>query len=249
MTSIANGLRLYRTKNRIAVLIKLSFLFVEILQWNNIAFGDTLLKEDKNSRLHQLARKLNKIRKVQKKQIDILCNDILSAHGDFINHLKSFRFAADFYESLLGAANLDAIADSAGEFLRQNTAGCSIAIIFSASDSLQSHFYSTDRQLVDIPSHIRQMLTAKMVESVCHSSKVCSADDLCKMGFFASPAVLKRISLAAIGFNNTGPALGMILLYRSEAKPLSNSELSVVSSAVKGLAKVVKALQHANSIA
>ena len=207
------------------------------------------MKEEKNSRLHQLVRKLNKIRKAQKKQIDILCNDILSAHGDFINHLKSFRFAADFYESLLGAANLDAIAASAGEFFIQNTAGCSVATIFTTSDSLSIHFYSADRQLEDIPSHLRQTLTSKMVESVCHSSKVCCADDLCKMGFFAGPAILKRISLAAIGLNNAGPALGMILLYRSADKPLSNSELTVVSSAVKGLAKAVKALQHANSVA
>jgi hypothetical protein len=66
------------------------------------------------------------------------------------------------------------------------------------------------------------------------------------MGFFAGPAVLKRISLAAIGLNNTGPALGMILLYRSSDKPLPHSELSVASSVVKGLAKAVKALQSAD---
>jgi len=216
------------------------------------------VKEDRNLRLRRLVRKLNSIRMAQKKQIDILCNDILSAHGEFINHLKSFRFAADFYESLLGAANLDAIAASAGDFLTKNTAGCSVAIIFTASDplrqqneasALQIHFYSEDPQLEDIPSHIRQTLTAKMVESVCHSSKICSADDLCKMGFFAGPAILKRISLATIGLNNTGPALGMILLYRSADKPLSNSEISTVSSAVKGLSKAVKVLQNANTIA
>jgi hypothetical protein len=67
------------------------------------------------------------------------------------------------------------------------------------------------------------------------------------MGFFASPAVLKRISLAAIGLNNTGPALGMILLYRSADRPFSNSELANVSSVVKGLAKAVKAMQTADA--
>ncbi len=201
------------------------------------------MKEERNLRLRQLARKLNKIRRAQKKQINILCNDILSAHGEFINHLKGFRFAADFYESLLGAGNLDAIADAAGEFLRQNTNGCSTAIVFTNADAMNIHFYSTDRQLADIPSHIRNSLTAKMVEAVCHSSKICIADDLCKMGFFAGPGVLKRISLAAIGLNNAGPALGMILLYRSEDKPLTESETATVSSVVKGLAKAVKAMQ------
>jgi hypothetical protein len=210
------------------------------------------LKEEQNSRLRQLIRKLNRIRRAQKQQIDILCNDILSAHGDFINHLKSFRFAADFYESLLGAANLDAIAAITGEFFTENIAGCSAVIIFTTSDPLhpqseasspQIYFHSKDHNLEDIPSHFSPDLTPKMVEAVCQSSQICSADDLCRMGFFAGPAVLKRITLAAIGLNNTGPALGMILVYRCADKPLSNSELSVVSSVVKGIAKAVKTLQ------
>jgi hypothetical protein len=204
------------------------------------------LKEEQNSRLRQLVRKLNRVRRVQKQQIDILCNDILSAHGDFVNHLKSFRFAADFYESLLGAANLDAIAAITGEFFTENIAGCSAAIIFTTSDSPQMYFHSKDHNLEDIPSHFSPDLTPKMVEAVCQSSQICSADDLCRMGFFAGPAVLKRITLAAIGLNNTGPALGMILVYRCADKPLSNSELSIVSSVVKGIAKAVKTLQSAS---
>lgn len=200
------------------------------------------MKEESNSRLRQLVRKLNNIRRIQKQKIDILCNDIIAAHGTFINNLKSFQFAADFYENLLDAVNLDALAASAGEFFAENLEGCSIAIIFTAPDAPQIHFYSKDPRLEDIPSHLCPHLTAKMVESVCQSSRICSADELCRMGFFAGPAVLKRISLAAIGLNNTGPALGMILLYRSADNPLSDSELSVVASVAKGLARAAKAL-------
>jgi hypothetical protein len=219
--------------------------------------GDAMLKEEKNSnpirdkvsngtKLRLLVRRLNNIRRIQKQKIDILCNDIIKAHGTFINHLKGFRFAADFYERLLGAASLDALAASAGEFLIENIADCGIAIIFITSDGPQIHFYSKDPLLEDIPSHITPNLTAKMVEAVCQSSKVCFADDLCKMGFFAGPAVLKRISLGAIGLNNTGPALGMILVYRCADKQLYDSELSLISSIVAGLAKAVKAMQNAN---
>jgi hypothetical protein len=205
------------------------------------------LGEEKNSKTRQLIRKLNNIRRIQKQKIDILCNDIIAAHGGFINNLKSFRFAADFYENLLDATNLDALAASAGEFFAENIAGCSIAIIFTTPDAPQIHFYSKDPRLEDIPSHISPQLTAKMVESVCQSSRICCADELCRMGFFAGPAILKRISLAAIGLNNAGPALGMILLYRSANNPLSDSELSMVSPVVKGLAKAVKALRGART--
>jgi hypothetical protein len=205
------------------------------------------LEEQKNSKMRQLIRKLNNIRRTQKQQIDILCNDILAAHGDFINHLKSFRFAADFYERLLDATNLDTLAASTSEFFAENIKGCSVAIILTISDVPQIHFYSKDPSLEDIPSHISPHLTAKMVESVCQSSQICRADELCRMGFFAGPAVLKRISLAAIGLNNTGPVLGMILLYRPADKPLRDVELAQVVSVVKGFAKAVKSLQNAGS--
>jgi fructose-1,6-bisphosphatase len=58
------------------------------------------LKEERNIKLRQVIRKLNNVKRSQKKQIDILCNDILKAHTDFISHLKNFQFAADFYENI-----------------------------------------------------------------------------------------------------------------------------------------------------
>lgn len=220
---------------------------VAIVMKRRRLLGDILLEERRNSKIRQLVRKLNGIRRIQKQQIDVLCNDIITAHGVFINHLKSFRFAADFYENLLDATNLDMLAESAGEFFAENIEDCSVAVIFTVSDAPEIHFYSKDPRLEDIPPHISPQLTLKMVESVCQSSRICSTDELCQMGFFAGPAVLKRISLAAIGLNNTGPSLGMILLYRSADRPFCDSELSQVASVAKGLARAAKALRGART--
>jgi len=213
------------------------------LEANYRLFGDTLLKEQRNVRVKQLVRTLNKIRRTQKRQIDILCNDILKAHGEFISHLKNFRFAADFFENLLEATNLDRLARSAGEFLTENIDDCSVAVIFTTTAAPEIHFYSHSPQLEDIPSQLSPCLTTKIVEAVCHSSRICTSDDLCEMEFFAGPAVLKKISLAAIGLNNSGPALGMILLYRSADNPFSSNELANVFSVTKGLSRAVKAIR------
>jgi hypothetical protein len=67
------------------------------------------------------------------------------------------------------------------------------------------------------------------------------------MGFFASPAVLKKISLAAIGLNKAGPALGMLILYRSAAKPLQKSELARIASVTPGLATALKNMQTSDT--
>ncbi|MBN1786990.1 MAG: hypothetical protein JW806_01195 [Sedimentisphaerales bacterium] len=201
------------------------------------------MTEPKNSKRRQLIRKLNTVRRTQKQQIDILCNDILAAHGDFIKHLNNFRFTADFYENLLGAKNLASLSTAAAEFIAENIPDCNVAIIFSTSDAPHINFCLQDANLEDISSNISPQLTTQMIEAVCQSSKVCGADELCRIGFVAGPSVLKKISLAAIGLNNTGPALGMILLYRAAEKPFSRSELANVLSITKGLAKAVKALK------
>ena len=209
---------------------------------NNRLFGDTLLKEQRNARVKQLVRTLNRVRRIQKQKIDILCNDILKAHGEFINHLKNFRFAADFFENLLEATTPDSLARCAGEFLTENIDDCSVAVVFITASVPEIHFYSHNSQLEDVPSQLSPCLTAKLVEAVCHNSQVCDCDDLCEMEFFAGPAVLKKISLAAIGLNNSGPALGMLLLYRPADCPFSKTELTQVSSITKGLSTAVKAM-------
>lgn len=200
------------------------------------------MKEQRNARVKQLVRTLNKVRRTQKQKIDILCNDILNAHGEFINHLKNFRFAADFFENLLEATTPDNLARCAGEFLTENLNDCSVAVIFTTASVPEIHFYSHSPQLEDVASQLSPCLTTKIVEAVCHSSQICTSDDLCEMEFFAGPAVLKKISLAAIGLNNSGPALGMLLLYRPADSPFSKTELTQVSSITKGLSKAVKAM-------
>ena len=205
------------------------------------------MKEERNTRLRQLVKKLNLIRKSQKKQIDILCNDILSAHNEFINHLKNFQFAADFYENILGITSLEQLAKAAGEYFTTNLEDINAAVIFMAGGQPQVHIYSTDSTLEDIPSQIGPYLSARMVQQICQTGKVCTADQLCEMGFFASPAVLKKISLAAIGLNKTDPALGMIIIYRSSSQPLSKCELTRISSITPGLSTALKNMQNSDT--
>lgn len=205
------------------------------------------MKEERNIRLRQLVRKLNHVKRSQKKQIDILCNDILSAHADFINHLKNFQFAADFYESILGIASPDQLAKAVGEYFTDNLDDINIALVFMTAGQPQVHIYSSNPTLEDIPSQISSYLSARMVQLVCQTGKICSADQLCEMGFFASPAVLKKISLAAFGLNKSGPALGMMIVYRSASQPLSASELTRIGSIAPGISTALKNLQNSDT--
>ena len=201
------------------------------------------MKEERNIRLRQLVRKLSHVRKSQKKQIDILCNDILSAHSDFISHLKSFQFAADFYESILGITTSDHLAKAVGEYFTNNIDDTNAVVVVLNNGQPQIHFYSTDAALEDIPSQISPYLSARLIQLVCQTSKICTADQLCEMGFFAGPAVLKKLSLAAVGLNRAGSALGMLMVYRSAEQPLSTYEMTRIGSIAPGLSIALKNMQ------
>jgi hypothetical protein len=207
------------------------------------------LKEERNIRLRKVVRKLNQVKRSQKKQIDILCNDILTAHADFISHLKNFQFAADFYENILGITSSEQLARTVGEYLTTNLNDINMAIVFMSSGRPQIYIYSTDSALEDIPNQIGPYISPRMVQLVCQTGKICTADQLCEMGFFASPAVLKKISLAAIGLNTAGPSLGMIVVYRSVQQPLSKCELTKIASVTPGLSTALKNMQNSEAMA
>jgi len=206
------------------------------------------LKEERNIKLRQVIRKLNNVKRSQKKQIDILCNDILKAHTDFISHLKNFQFAADFYENILGVTSSEHLARAVGEYFTANLDEINMAIVFMSANRPQIYIYSSDSKLEDIPNQIGPYITPRMVQLVCQTGSICSPDQLCEMGFFASPAVLKKISLAAIGLNTAGPALGMLLVYRSAKEPLGKCELTKIASVVPGISIALKNMQNSESL-
>lgn len=207
------------------------------------------MKEERYIRLRQLVRKLNHQRKSQKKQIDILCNDILSAHTDFISHLKNFQFAADFYENILGITTPEHLAKIVGEYFTNNIDDTNAAVVFLNNGQPQIHFYSTDPALEDIPSQITPYLSSRLIQLVCQTNKICDADQLCEMVFFAGPAVLKKLSLAAAGLTRAGSALGMLIIYRSSEQPLSRFELTRLGSIAPGLSTALKNMQSSDTAA
>lgn len=202
------------------------------------------MKEERILRLRQLVSKHNKVKRSQKKQIDILCNDILKSHTEFISHLKNFQFAADFYENILGLSTPEQLAKAVGEYFITAFDNMNIATVFMSGNKPEIFIHSTDTSLQEIPSQIGPYLNARLVKQVCQSGKVCTTDDLCEMDFFTGPAVLKKISLAAIGINKAGPSLGMLIFYRTASEPLTKSELTSAASITPGLSTALKNIHN-----
>ncbi len=90
--------------------------------------------EDKqrHTRLRLLIKKLNKKRKKQAKQIDILCNDFIAAQRDFIKSLKMISFIANFYESIIGITDLNSLLYSVVQLIKEENTDTNVTFFFAS---------------------------------------------------------------------------------------------------------------------
>ncbi len=84
-------------------------------------------QKQRHRRLRLLIGKLNKERKRQAQKIDILCNDFISAHRDFIKRLNTINFTANFYEAIVGTTDLSGLLYTAGKLIKDEIPDSSVA--------------------------------------------------------------------------------------------------------------------------
>lgn len=83
--------------------------------------------KQRHRKLRLLLGKMNKERKKQAQKIDILCNDFISAQGDFIKRLNTINFTADFYETILGTTDLSSLLYTACKLIKNEILDSNVA--------------------------------------------------------------------------------------------------------------------------
>ncbi|MFH1370635.1 MAG: hypothetical protein ABII09_05045 [Planctomycetota bacterium] len=210
--------------------------------------------EKRNRRLRLLISRLNKERKKQAKQIDILCNDFVAAQKDFIKALRAISFAADFYESIAGVTDLNELLCTAGKLIQDQIQGSNVAFFLLRGGnceyrqtSFEMHIFESDRP-IDLlaPSsvegeerRIENFFTAELVDNITRSNRVCTIEDMLTMGLQCSGACLDKISAAAAPLSSNSGSPGFILIYRCSQSPLTSDEIHCVAQVASGLARSI----------
>ena len=195
-----------------------------------------------------MVRSLHSCQKKQAGKIDVLCRDMVSAHREFSTKLAALSFAASYYESLLGCTDLDDLLDTAVQGIREAVKETDAAIFLLSENGFDVHIADTG---VADPVEKRQFqhwFTRELVNSVSQMNRICSLDQLLRMGLQGSPAVLKTISLAAIPFGRFGQAVGFVLVYRPAHLPLQTEELSRLAAVSTGLREAIDSFQKTPSV-
>lgn len=200
-----------------------------------------------NTRALKVIRSLHTRQKKQGSQINILCQDMVSAHRDFSAKLAALSFAASYYESLLGCTNLEELLDTAVQNIRKTIKEADAAVFLLSESGFDVHMANAGISDPVEKRQFRSWFTRELVNSVSRMNRVCSLNQLLRMGLQGTPAVLRTISLAAIPLGQLGQAVGFVLVYRPAHLPLQTEELSRLAAISSGLHEAIASYQHVSA--
>ena len=191
---------------------------------------------DRHRRLKKLVKNLNKERKKQAKQIDILCNDIISAQRDFIKRLKTIDFRANFYESIMGATDLNCLLSTTTAIFKDETEDANIVFFLRHGESFD--IYTFDENTPE-NGNIESCFSSELMNNICMSNKICGIEDMFTMGMQGNLTNLSTISAATVPLGSAGSVQGFMLIYRSAQKKLTSEEIAKISSINTGLSQAI----------
>ena len=199
------------------------------------------MDQKKNKQAGQVIARLKKLTEEQAKKIDILCNDIIGAHGDFSRQLGNLAFAVRFYESLLAQSDIGAVLTTAAELIRSAVADCNVAVFLVDRGRFELHIVDKDSPIDIDTGRLEACFTSEVADSICRSNRVCSLNDMFEMGLIGNLSELGRICAAAVPLACSGAAVGFILLYRRSEERLRPDELARVLAIAPGLCRAIEA--------
>jgi transcriptional regulator with GAF, ATPase, and Fis domain len=214
-----------------------------------VNFGEISKKrvivEDKqrHRRLRMLLKKLNKKRKKQAKQIDILCNDFIGAQKDFIKSLKTISFIANFYESIIGITDLNSLLYSVVQLIKEENTDANVTFFLRQSDNFELFMFESEQPITLEKQQLENSFTPELMDNICKSNKVCTLDDMFAMGLQGNLIGLNKISGVTIPLGTHGSSLGFVLVCRSSENKLTAKEINNISAVSCGLSRAIQSCQ------
>lgn len=190
-----------------------------------------------------LIKKLNKKRKKQAKQIDILCNDFVGAQRDFIKSLKTISFIANFYESIIGITNLNSLLYSVVQLIKEENADANVTFFLRQSDNFELFMFESEEPIALEKQQLENSFTPELMDNICKSNKVCTLDDMFAMGLQGNLIGLNKISGVTIPLGQPGSSFGFVLVYRSSENKLTAEEINNISAVTCGLSRAIQSCQ------
>lgn len=227
--------------------------------------------QQRNKRLRKLIKKLNRERKRQAQKTDILCNDLIAAQRNFIKRLNVIAFTANFYESIIGAVDLENLLYNAARIIKAERSDTNVTFFLrhhepsteietgilqpsgrsTTSTDFELHIFESIQPIIIEGTYasdcargkLENCFSPELMDSICKSNKVCTLDDMFAMDLQGHLTGWTKVSAVTIPLCMLGSLLGFMLIYRSSENPLTANEIDRMRAITSGLTRAIASCQ------
>lgn len=200
-----------------------------------------MTNNDRHKRMRVLVHKVNKARKKQAKQIDILCHDLIDAQRNYNRRLSIIGVAASFYRSILGIHDLETLLSVASDHMVETTDVTQVVFLLRSENGCKPYVCRESTFPAEPEIRLEQLLSSEVINSICDCRKTCTIDDMLAMGLQIRPMDLSRVSAITVPLADGVCPRGFMLLYQEADRPISRLQIKQLMSISGGLAKAITA--------
>ncbi|MEM9345542.1 MAG: GAF domain-containing protein [Planctomycetota bacterium] len=185
-------------------------------------------------KLRRLCRKLNQARLEVTEQVDVLCNDLVTAYQELAVQVQNATQSAGYREAVGQELDLEAVLRKTLEYIIQQAGPCNAAVFLPSSAdefSLGGYVnYDCTKESADmLLQHLADVLApavAEKGEEIMHVTDNRTLDDLLGDDW----NYLADCDLLALPVNHDGEALAVITLFRDNEQPFTEPAIDAMSS-------------------
>lgn len=185
-------------------------------------------------KLKRLCRKLNDARLEVTEQVDVLCNDLVTAYQELAVQVQNAAQTAGYREAVGQELDLEAVLRKTLEYIIQQAGPCNAAVFLPSSAdefSLGGYVnYDCTKESADmLLEHLADVLApavANKGEEIMHVTDNRSLGDLLGDDW----NYLADCDLLALPVNHDGEALAVITLFRDNEQPFTDPAIDAMSS-------------------
>ena len=202
-----------------------------------------MIDNNRYRRLRLLVHKVNKARKQQAKQIDILCHDLIEAQRDFNRRLSVIGLSASFYQSILGVTDLEALLNIASAHMVETTDVTQVVFVIRSGNQCKTHACPESTFPTNPEVRLEELFSQEVLDGICHSGRACTMADMLAMGLQIRPTDLSRVSASTIPLTDGVCSRGFMLLYHKVDSPISPMQIEQITAITGGLTKAITACE------
>lgn len=207
-----------------------------------INFDEVLMSQNsRHERLRLMVKTLNRDRKKQAQQIDLLCHDLIDAQRAFVKRLEHIGFAANLYKSLLGIQDTEHIQQILSNEIQAVLPSMDVNIVLRYDEGCK--IIPVEPTTRD-EGHPVDTFDKDLVEAVCRANKRCDLDELLGMGLLVAPQKASRIQMTTLPLPQGGRCMGFLVLTCPANVKVPDAMLEQLKLVGSGVSQAIQATER-----